>query len=160
MAGDLEHRYYAEAERLYVREGLGLQKVADALGPEGPSATTVHKWSQKGDWKGQKERWKQVTSDMPTRMLEICQRRIDHLHQHIDKAKADELLKLNNILQYLTTTLAGGDEGGGPQVDKLAVWLEVLNDLVTDLREIEPEAVGLLDRNFSELTKRARVRYA
>ena len=109
---------------------------------------------------GSAERWRLVTSEMPTRMLEICQRRIDYLHEHIDKAKSDELLKLNNILQYLTVALSGGNEGGGAQVDKLAVWLEVLNDLVTDLRELEPEAVGLLDRNFGELTKRARVRYA
>ena len=160
MAGDLENRCWVEAEGLYVREGKTLAQIAEALGPEGPSVSALHRWAKKGGWRDQRERWRLVTSEMPTRMLEICQRRIDYLHDHIDKAKSDELLKLNNILQYLTMAFSGGNEGGGAQVDRLAVWLEVLNDLVTDLRELEPEGVGLLDRHFGELTKRARVRYA
>lgn len=160
MAGDLEHKYYSEAEALYVRDGKTYAQIAEALEPEGPSVSALHRWAKKGGWKDQRERWRLVTSEMPTRMLEICRRRIEFLHDHIDKAKSDELLKLNNILQYLTMALSGGNEGGGAQVDRLAVWLEVLNNLVTDLRELEPEGVGLLDRHFGELTKRARVRYA
>ena len=107
MAGDLEHRFYAEAERLYVRDGKGYAQVAEALGPDGPSTSAVARWAKKGDWKAQRERWKLVTSKLPTKMLEICKNRIDHLYGHIAEAKADELLKLNNIMQYLTASLSG-----------------------------------------------------
>lgn len=162
MASEQERRHWAEAERLYVREGRTLQEIAGQLraqDPDGPTVSTLSRWSAKGGWKESRERWREVTSDLPTRILEISRSRLSHLADHPEEAKADELLKLKGILEYLVISLAG-PAGDSAQADKLSVWLEVMTDVTNDLRELEPQAVELINRHFDALTRRAKVRYA
>ncbi len=167
MAG-LEDKYYAQAERLYVR-GMPspedpeatiyptLEQIAAVLGPGGPAVTTLSRWSKKGDWPGLRQRWRAVNQDLPTRLLAAAERRLNYLEERPEDAKADELFKLRSIFAAVRAEMAGGDED---QVDRLAVFLEVLRDLTDWLKELEPEGVGLLYRHYDELISRARRNYA
>lgn len=164
----LEQKYYADAERGYVR-GVPdpddpdktilptLEQLAAHLGPDGPSVSSLAKWSKKGGWPEQRNRWRAVNQDLPTRLLRVAERRLNYLEEQIDEAKADELLKIRNIFESIRAEMAAGEEA--PGVDRLAVWLEVMQDITTDLAELAPQAVELISTHFDELTKRARGRY-
>jgi len=157
MAGQ-ESTHYAEAERLYVREEMTLAQVADALGQGGPGVSTLSRWSRKGDWPGQRERWRAVNQDLPSRLLNTAQRRLSHLEGHPDEARGDELFKLKSLFEFLRMEMSGPEESG--RVDRLAVWLELMGELVEDLKELEPAGVNLRARHYEELVRRARRRYA
>ncbi|MBW2617553.1 MAG: hypothetical protein JRC92_01590 [Deltaproteobacteria bacterium] len=168
MAG-LEDRFYAQAEKLFVRgkpdpESPGraayptLEEIAVELKPDGPSVSTLHRWSRKGGWGELRERWRKVGQDLPTRLLAAAERRLAWLEENPEEAKSDELFKLKSIFAALRADLAGGEEGAG--VDRLAVWLEMMTDLIEDLKELEPEGVNLIHRHFDALVKKAKGRYA
>ena len=92
-------------------------------------------------------------------MLTVSRSRLAHLSNHISDAKADELLKLRNIITSLTVEMSGGDDSDSG-VDRLAIWLELMTDLVADLKELEPQGVNLISDHYDDLVKRARKRYA
>ncbi len=153
----LEDQYYAEAERLYVREGRTLAQIAEETGGE-TSISTLSRWSQKGGWPEQRQRWREVKTDLPIRLLNVVRRRVGWLEEHPEEARGDDLTKLKGLLEYLADEMSGGEEGAA--VDRLAVWLELMQGLIEDLKEFEPEGVNLIHRHYDELVKRARKRYA
>ncbi|MEW5725822.1 MAG: hypothetical protein AB1896_22115 [Thermodesulfobacteriota bacterium] len=161
----LEDRFYARAEKLFVRGFSGpdgslkyptLAEVAAELGGE-VSLSTVHRWSQKGEWEARRGRWRKVNQDIPTRLLAAAERRLNFLEDHPEEAKADEIYKLAGILKNLQADLAGGEAG---PVDPLTIWIGMMNELTEDLRELAPEAIRHLEPVFDDLVKRARRRHA
>lgn len=154
----LESKYYSRAEALYVREGLTLAEIREALGDE-VSIASLSRWSKKGDWPGLKDRWAKVNADMPNMLLDATYERLTHLKSSPSDTKGDELWKIKGLIEALRLELAGKEEAGGG-ADHIKMALEILYALVADLKELAPSVIQAINDNYDELMSRTRRRYA
>jgi hypothetical protein len=71
----LQARFYDDAERLYVEQGLSPKAIHNRFAGEGgeqeaPSRRTIYNWKEDGDWEAARRRWLKETEDIEANLQE------------------------------------------------------------------------------------------
>ena len=150
-------RFYTEAEELFVVDGQTLEAIAARLGPEGPSVTTLSAWKQEGEWDRLASEWAESQAELKRDSLKLRQKLVKRALAIMDENNPgpQELYAASAIANRL---------GKGPaerqadhpeaEFDRPAVFLENLQFVAATLKEIDPEGLKILARNFDQIVTR------
>lgn len=149
--------YFDEAEDLFVVDGLTLEAIGARLGPEGPSVTTLSNWKQEGEWDQRRARWAAAQAGIRRDRLESRQKLSKTLLKILEK---DELTAQDVYAATAIERCLGqgerkaAEDGGAPEIDRPALFLENLQFVAGTLKEIDPEGLKVLARNFDLIVAR------
>lgn len=150
-------RYFTEAEELFVVEGLTLEAIAGRLGPEGPSVTTLSGWKQDGEWDRLATEWAESQAELKRDSLKLRQKLIKRALAIMDEPKPgpQELYAASAIANRLGKGAGERQEDRPePEFDRPAVFLENLQFMGACLKEIDPEGLKVLARNYDLIIAR------
>ncbi|MDY7034543.1 MAG: hypothetical protein SV375_00045 [Thermodesulfobacteriota bacterium] len=147
MARDLEDR--ERAEDLYIIDALTLEEVARATGiPE----RTIQKWSADDCWNEKKKEYQDTLKDIKRNTILLRKSLISKALQSLDPQDVYATVKMEFLAERKTRGPGGG--GQGAEVDRPKIFLEDMEFVADALREIDPEGLKILARNFETIVKR------
>ena len=155
--------YYNEAEELYVVDGLTLEAIAARLGPEGPSVTSLSGWKQDGEWDRLRSEWAAAQAGIKRDRLKSRQEMAKTLLKILNK---DDLTPQDI---YAATAIErclgqgekkGIEDAAAPEIDRPALFLEDLEFVAAILKEVDPEGLKVLARNFNLIVSRFKAAHA
>jgi hypothetical protein len=148
-------QYFDEAEDLYVVDGFTLEAIAARLPV---SVTTLSRWKQDGEWEERRRELARGLADLKRDSLKLRQKlakkALDILEQ--DKPGPQELYAATSIASRLAQAegrAAPGDKSE-PEIDRPTLFLEDLQFVAAVLKEIDPEGLKVLARNFDLIVSR------
>jgi len=131
------------------------------------SRQTLHEWKTKYDWEGRAARAEaeekhlaDATSDEALLLVLLKQKK--KYEEYFDSL---ELGKIDNQAVYgynsiLKTIVDIRPKGEAAEIDRPKVFLEDMEFIAETLKEIDPEALKVLGRNFEIIIQRFKERYA
>lgn len=172
-------RQYAPEARKRARElymaGLSLDEAARKMRGDGYpyiNAETLRRWTERGGWaeareKLQAEEGRAALALDAERVTAEMLESYDAMRRDAQTRLADGsldfadgvnlILKIDSLRRQL---LAQHKSGRAAQVDRPALWLEFMANLVGDLAEIDPGALAALEPLMDALKERALARLA
>lgn len=154
--------YFDEAEDLYVLDGLTLEAIAKRLGPNGPSVTTLSKWKSEGEWEERRRDSARALADLKRDILKLEQKLAKKALNILesDQPGPQELYAATSIVGRLGQR-ESRSRGEKPEaeVDRPALFLEDLEFIATILKEMDPEGLKVLSRNFELIVSRFKAEH-
>jgi len=154
------------AKMRYVATG-NLTAVAEELGVSRQTLTAWKKATLKpGEEFDEWDRERQIKASNGERLRALFNREMTHLENSeagsLSPATLDGLTKLGTLIQRQEKMEeeARQREMAGAEFDRPAVFLENIEWLARNLKEIDPEGLKILARNFDELTIRFKAEHA
>lgn len=150
-------RFYTLAEELFVVDGLTLEAIAARLGSEGPSVTTLSNWKQDGEWDRLAAEWAAAQAELKSDSLRLRQKLVKRALDIMDADKPgpQELYAASAIASRLGKGAGERQEDRPePEFDRPAVFLENLQFMAAALKDIDPEGLKVLARNFDLIVTR------
>ena len=140
------------AKELYVIEGLSLEEVSEET--EIPLGT-LKRWSSEEQWFDEKQRHRRelVTIDQDT--LKLKKLMTKHAIETLDPQVIHALNALNKI--KISSKKADQKE---PDIDRPKIFLEDLEFIAETLREIDPEGLKVVSRDFEMIVRRFKESHA
>lgn len=146
MAHDPEIR--KTAQDLYVLDGMTLEQVAHEMDvPE----RTVQKWSVDDGWKKLKIEHEAAGRLLQKNLLELRQNMMRRAAANLDPQDVYAVIRLEKLAQERKRK-AEGDLV--PDIDRPKIFLEDMEFVAEVLREIDPEGLKVLARNFEVIVER------
>jgi len=152
MAIDQESR--ERAEDLYIIDGLTLEEVAKAADI---NIRTLQNWSVEGNWpKRRKERLqrKRLLKDK----LEILREK--SIDKAIETGDPQAILAAYKIEELADRKSRKEMESVVPDIDRPRLFLEDMEFVAETLKEIDPEGLRILAKNFDVIVGRFKEQYA
>jgi transposase len=168
-------------EGLYVNEGKTLHEISGITGvPE----VTVQRWSaqdkkEKEDWESKKKRYRERLSKAQEETRALVREEVllqDLVNQknlmdkyfedrEYDKADSNTVSNYINIVNNVSKLLQDirkRDENlrNMQKVDRPPIFLDFMRDLVSFLKDHDPEALTALEKNFDEFISFAKSKYS
>lgn len=147
---DLEIRY--RGEEMYIVDGLTFEQVAAETGV---SVTQLKNWSAADGWREKREEYRKTRKDLQSTLLTLRR-------NMAEKAKNDP--DPQNIYAFIRLeTLADRKEKKHEvvaKIDKPSIFLENIEFIASVLKDIDPEGLRALAKNFDELISRFKAKNA
>lgn len=156
-------RYFTEAEELFVVDGLTLETIAARLGSDGPSVTTLSGWKQDGEWDRLASEWAESQAELKRDSLKLRQKLVKRALVIMEEGTPgpQELYAASAIANRLGKAMGERQEDRPePEFDRPAVFLENLQFVAATLKEIDPEGLKALARNFDLIVTRFKATHA
>ena len=158
MAIDQETRQ--RAEDIFVIEGMTLEAIAKELDI---SDRTIANWSAEGGWTAKRRDYRAAMADI--------QRNSMSLKQELIRKALETLKTMGSInpqdMHGFRSVLAAADlkkeketESLTAEVDRPRIFLEDMEFVAETLKEIDPEGLKILARNFDVIVERFKERIA
>jgi hypothetical protein len=155
-----------KAAELYIVDGLTFEQLAEAIksifgDAQAVSISQLKRWSAPeapgGDWVEKKKELREALGETKRNKILL-----------LKKLSAAALDKMDPQIIYAflrtekQTALSAGDkkEEKAPDLDRPALFLEDLNFIATILKEIDPEGLKIMSRNFDAIVSRFKADHA
>ncbi len=166
-----------QCEGLYVNGGKTLEAIATETGV---SISQVQRWAGKYEWKRKKEDFKTRSMKAQEESRAIMREEIllqDLTHQRdllkkyfedletMEKGDIQAMYAYTNVTDSICKILADmrkRDESLriAQKIDRPQIFLDFMRDLVSYLKEHDPEALTALEKNFDEFVGWVKAKYA
>lgn len=157
-------------ETLYVVEGKTYDEIANS---SGVSIAQVQRWADKYEWRKKKEERKSETLKAQAEIRSPVREKI-LLDLRKQKNRYDKFFEtlpegeVNTQATYAHTTLCKTisdiqkdlDSKMVQSIDRPQIFLDFMRDLVSFLKDKDPDALGGLEKNFDEFIEFAKTKYA
>jgi transposase len=157
-------------EALYVVE----EKTYDEVAKEsGVSIAQIQRWAEKYEWRKKKEDRKRETlkaqaegrSPVREKILLDLKKQKERYDKYFETLGENEI---NTQATYAHATLCKTisdiqkdfDAKATQKIDRLGIYAEFMRDLVTFLKDHDPDALTALEKNFDEFISFAKQKYA
>lgn len=153
MAQEIDLQIRFTAEDLYVKQRLTYEKIAAELGV---ALNTVKNWSQDGNWRTKRAEHLERRRGLNQKLVELRDAMMDKALSSQDPQTAFAALRIMQMEQDQERKSATQ----APDIDRPKIFLEDLEFIATTLKEIDPEGLKALARNFDELINRFKTQHA
>ena len=161
--------------REYYMSGLTFDEIARKMrGEDYPyiNAETVRRWADKGGWAEAREKLQAeegraalaLDAERATaEMLESYSKMRLDAQAYLSDGKLEFadgvnlILKIDALRRQLLNQVANRQSAS---IDKPAMWLEFMADLINDLAELDPGALEALEPHMEAIKERAKARFA
>jgi len=156
-------------EALYVVEGKTYDEIAKS---SGVSIAQIQRWAEKYEWRKKKEERKSETlkaqadarSPVREKILLDLKKQKERYDKYFESLGENEV---NTQATYAHTTLCKTisdiqkdlDSKTEQKIDRPQVFLDFMRDLVSFLKDKDPEALTALEKNFDEFIQFAKTKY-
>jgi len=157
MAKEYSFEVVEEAQNQYVFEGCTFTEIAEKIGV---SAGQLKKWSAKYGWRKLKDFFQQARSQKRIRILQLS---IDALKKACDANIPQEKAQLIHAWKGVEDVLMRmypDKKLEVAAVDEPALFLRNLEFIANTLKELDPEGLKVLAKNFELLIEAFKKEYA
>lgn len=147
---DLEIRY--RGEEMYIVDGLTFEQVAAETGV---SVTQLKNWSAADGWREKREEYRRTRKDLQSTLLTLRKNMAERAKNDPDPQNIYAFIRLE--------TLADRKEKKHEvvaKIDKPTIFLENIEFIASVLKDIDPEGLKALAKNFDELITRFKAKNA
>lgn len=164
-------------EGFYINEGKTLEEISEI---SGVSIAQIQRWYKKYEWKKKKEEFRQRIMKAQEETRAIIREEIllqDLTHQRdllkkyfeglemMEKGDIQAMYAYTNVTDSICKILADmrkRDESLRitQKIDRPQIFLDFMRDLVSYLKEHDPEALTALEKNFDEFIAHAKSKYS
>jgi len=138
-----------EAEDLYVEEGLTYKEVAHWIQI---SEHVIKRWGRDDDWPELRKEYLQTNRELNRNLRKV---RLNLMNKVVESDKPDPqdiyaMIRIENLAYQRERKT----ESAAPDIDRPRLFLENLEFVAETLKEIDPEGLKVLARNFETIVKR------
>lgn len=151
MTLDLELK--ERAKDLYIVEELTLVETARATGI---SEHTLKNWSAAEGWREKREERRRRQEDIDRTKELLRQKLADMCVEKLDPQYIYALVRLEKAAQ---ASRKKTDLVAAPEIDRPKIFLEDMEFIVETLKEIDPQGLKVLGRNFETIVRRFKERH-
>ena len=153
MAEAYPYEMRDRAEELYVEQGLTYEQAADELGV---AVNTLKRWGQEYGWTERKKEYLEAKRTLKENLRILRQNMMSKAAANLDPQDVYAVIRLEK-LAYDRVKKEGGD--AAPDIDRPKLFLEDLEFVAEVLREVDPEGLKILARNFEEIVQRFKMKH-
>lgn len=142
-----DHATRAEARAMYVEDGQSLDHIAEELGV---NRNTVGRWKAEDDWDDARRQYRHDMRSIRSSTLAARKKLAMQVAAEPDPQLIYALCRLESVAMRKDKTT----EAAAPDIDRPRLFLEDLEFIAAALKEIDPEGLKVLARNFDTIVKR------
>lgn len=149
---DLQTRF--EAEELYVEQRLTYDQIAERM-PQ-VSLSTLKRWGGEGQWRRLRDERLEARRTLKHNLFKLRQEMMEKASGSKDVQDIYAVIRLERLAQE------GRRDAGDrtPEIDRPKVFLEDLEFVAEVLKEVDPEALKALAKNFDVIIRRFKEAHA
>jgi hypothetical protein len=156
MAIDQETRQ--RAEDLFIIDGMTLEAIAKELDI---SDRTVANWSTEGGWTAKRRDYRTAMADIKRTSMalkkELITKALETL-KTMDSIDPQDMHGFRSVLAAADIKKEKEAENITPEIDRPRIFLEDMEFVAETLKEIDPEGLKILARNFDVIVGRFKAR--
>ena len=149
---DLQTRF--EAEELYVERRLTYEQIAERM-PQ-VSLSTLKRWGKEGQWRQLRDERLEARRTLKHNLFKLRQEMMEKAAGSKDAQDIYAVIRLERLAQE--DGRKADDQA--PEIDRPKVFLEDLEFIAETLREVDPEALKALAKNFDVIIRRFKEAHA
>jgi len=149
---DLEIRF--RAEELFVEDRLTLEEISEKLDI---GLGTVKRWSAEGNWKTLREEHFERRRMLKQNLAMLREKMMKQAANNLNPQDVYAVIRLEKLARQQEVKDAGMS---APDVDRPKIFLENMEFVAETLKEVDPEGLKVLAKNFDVIVKRFKERYA
>lgn len=156
MAIDFEVKQ--KARDLYIIEGMTIEEVAGAVKV---SERTVANWSTDGKWAEERARHREAIASIKDNSFKLKQQLIAKALNTLNSMESIDPQDMHGFRSILAATEIKEKEKkeAVTDIDRPRVFLEDMEFVAETLKEIDPEGLKILARNFDVIVNRFKERH-
>ncbi len=140
-----------QAKKLYVEHGLALEEVAAETGI---GVATIGRWSAKYGWPKEKKSKEEDRANFERTMRDLRLTMMNQAAESKDPQDVFAVIKLERMALAWEKEQRKEDPAAAPEIDRPRIFLEDMEFVAETLREIDPEGLKVLGRNFETIVDR------
>ena len=131
------------AEELYIVDRLTFEQVAQQTDV---SATQLKNWAAAGEWREKREEYRASLQEIKSNTIKLRRALIAKAVKSLDPQDIYAAVRLENA-----ATKQAKKDGVAPDIDRPRIFLENMEFVADVLKEIDPEGLKILARNFETI---------
>lgn len=153
MGKEIDWETREQAEELYIVDGRTFEEAARITGV---SVSQLKNWGRDGDWKEKRQEHRQLLRSIKSTKVKLRRELLQKALQSQDPQDVYAAVRLETVA---ARERSGHDRvAAGP--DRPAIFLEDMEFIAATLKEIDPEGLKILARNFEQIVTRFKERNA
>jgi hypothetical protein len=161
-----------KAKGFYTADGLTYEavaaKLAELFPAPTPSRTQIQRWAQDEGWRDRKSQRRQKAQEFEDGTFEfqtlLLNKSLELMRTMVDEdlpLDSQTLHGLVNVARVIIPKQSGkAEEDAAPDLDRPALFLEDMQFIAKCLKEIDPEGLKVLARNFDVIVARFKAEHA
>jgi len=149
---DLEIRF--QAEEMFVEQRLTHEDISDRLDI---GLSTVKRWSVDGNWKTLREEYFERRRMLKSNLAKLRENMMERAASNLDPQDVYAVIRLEKLARERESK---GQENSAPDIDRPQVFLENMEFVAGILKDIDPEGLKVLARNFDVIVQRFKEQHA
>ena len=149
---DLEIRF--QAEEMFVEQRLTHEEISDRLDI---GLSTVKRWSVDGNWKTLREEYFERRRMLKSNLAKLRENMMERAASNLDPQDVYAVIRLEKLARERESK---GQESSAPDADLPKIFLENMEFVAGVLKDIDPEGLRVLARNFDVIVNRFKEHYA
>jgi len=152
QAHDLEIRF--RAEEMFVEQRLNHEEIARRLDI---GLGTVKRWSTDGNWKALREEYFERRRMLKSNLARLRENMMERAASNLDPQDVYAVIRLEKLARERESR---GQESTAPDVDLPKIFLENMEFVAEVLKDVDPQGLKVLARNFDVIVNRFKEQYA
>lgn len=138
-------------KKLYVEQGLTHEEVAAETGI---GLATIRRWSTQYKWLEEKKKREEDRANFERTMRDLRLSMMQQAAESKDPQDVFAVIKLERMALAWEKEQRQEDPAAAPEIDRPRIFLEDMEFVAETLREIDPEGLKVLGRNFETIVER------
>ena len=143
-----------KAEDLYIYNGRTYDEIAQKIGV---SLGTIKNWSKQGGWPEHRKKHLEVRRTLRRSLDDL---RLNTTKNAVNNTDPQNIHAVINLEKLATVLEKKSDDKEVQDIDRPKIFLEDLQFVAETLKEIDPEGLKVLSRNFDVIVKRFKAQHA
>lgn len=153
MGKEIDWEIRGQAEELYIIDGRTYEQVAEATGV---SVSQLKAWGSAGGWRKKREECRESVRDI--RMTKVKLRRAQ-LRKALETQDPQDVYAAVR-LESLAARESIRPDAVAPDIDRPKTFLEDMEFIAATLKEIDPQGLKVLAKNFDTIVDRFKQKHA
>lgn len=146
MAESISWEVREQAEELYIVDGLTLEQAAKRVGV---SVQALKNWSADDGWVQRRREYRETLRTIRAKRTELRRKLLEKAVDELDPQLVYAATRLETTAQRIAR-----QDAPEAEVDRPKLFLEDMEFVADVLKEIDPEGLRVLARNFDEIVRR------
>jgi len=152
MAKEISWEIRERAEELYILDGKTHEEIS---GITGIAIQTLKGWSVDGEWSNKRREYRQQLSDIKRNTVVLRSKLLQQALHSLDPQQVYAAARIE-----MMAARQDKKEDTEIQIDRPKIFLEDMEFVAETLKEIDPEGLKILARNFDVIIQRFKEQHA
>jgi hypothetical protein len=173
MGQEYSQIIHGKARELYTVDGLTFEQVAAELAElfpsETPSLTQIKRWAKEEEWRDRRSQLRRGlmeledgSIDAKKRLLNLCRGKLKSLEESDQEIDSQTMFGLVRVVNVVSPKESAKKFDGvqAPDIDRPALFIEDMQFIANILKEVDPEGLKVMARNFDLIITRFKATHA